>query len=61
VPKLAGQNTFAVLPKRWIVERTFAWLVRYRRLRADYETAAQSSRAWIHIAAIHRMVRRLSR
>jgi hypothetical protein len=36
-------------------------LVRYRRLRADYETAAQSSRAWIHIAAIHRMVRRLSR
>jgi transposase len=61
VPKLAGQNTFVVLPKRWIVERTFAWLVRYRRLRADYETAAQSSRAWIHIAAIHRMVRRLSR
>src|SRR5690606_35563784 len=35
VPKLEGQNTFVVLPKRWVVERTFAWLMRYCRLRAD--------------------------
>lgn len=61
VPKLEGQSTFVVLPKRWIVERTFAWLIRYRRLRADYETNTASSRAWIFIAAIHRMARRLAR
>ena len=48
-----------VLPKRWIVERTFAWLLRYRRLRSDYKTSAQSSVAWIYMAMIHLMVRRL--
>jgi transposase len=61
VPKLEGQSTFVVLPKRWIVERTFSWLMRYRRLRADYETEPSSSRAWILISAIHRMARRLAR
>jgi transposase len=61
VPKLEGQSTFVVLPKRWVVERTFAWLMRYRRLRADYETEPASSRGWILIAAIHRMARRLAR
>ena len=43
------------------IERTFAWLMRYRRLRADYETEPTSSRGWILVAAIHRMTRRLSR
>lgn len=43
-----------------IVERTFAWLMRYRRLRADYETESASSRGWILIAAVHRMPRRLA-
>jgi transposase len=61
VPKLEGQSTFLVLPKRWVVERTFAWLMRYRRLRADYETEPTSSRSWILVAAIHRMARRLAR
>ena len=61
VPKLEGQNTFVVLPRRWVVERTFAWLMRYRRLRADYETEPASSRGWIYIAAIHRLARRLAR
>jgi transposase len=60
VPKLQGQNTFVVLPKRWVVERTFSWLMRYRRLRADYETEPTSSRGWILVAAIHRMARRLA-
>lgn len=60
VPKLAGQSTFVVLPKRWVVERTLAWLMRYRRLRADYETEPASSRGWILVAAIHRMARRLA-
>ena len=60
VPKLEGQNTFVVLPKRWIVERTFAWLMRYRRLRSEYETTVASSVAWIYIAMIHRMARHLA-
>jgi putative transposase len=61
VPKLKGHSTFAVLPKRWIVERTFAWLLRYRRLRSEYETTTTSSVAWIYAAMIHLMARRLTR
>ena len=51
---------FAVLPKRWIVERTFAWLGRYRRLSKDYESLASSSVAMIQMAMINLMVHRLS-
>ena len=50
---------FVVLPKRWIVERTFAWLNRYRRLSKDYETLTNSSENVIYLAMIHLMVRRL--
>lgn len=50
---------FVVLPKRWIVERTFAWLNRYRRLSKDYETLTDSSESVIYLAMIHLMVRRL--
>ena len=50
---------FQVLPKRWIVERTFAWLGRYRRLSKDYEATTESSEAWVTIAMIHLMLRRL--
>jgi transposase len=60
VPKLEGQSTFVVRPKRWIVERTFAWLLHYRRLRSDYETTTASGVGWIHTAMIHLMVRRLA-
>lgn len=60
VPKIDGQSTFLVLPKRWIVERTFAWLMRYRRLRSEYETTVASSVGWIYAAMIHRMVRHLA-
>lgn len=60
VPRPAGSKTFAALPRRWIVERTFAWLSRYRRLGTrDLETTPQSSRAWIFVAMIHLMCRRL--
>lgn len=46
VNKPVGQHTFAVLPRRWVVERPFAWLSRYRRLGTrDWETTQQSSRA----------------
>jgi len=51
---------FVVLPKRWIVERTFAWFGKYRRLSKDYETLTQNSEAMILIAMMNLMVHRLS-
>jgi putative transposase len=51
---------FQVLPHRWIVERTFGWLGRYRLLSKDYEELPESSEAMIYIAIIHLMLRRLS-
>ncbi len=59
VRKLVGQVGFVVQPKRWIVERTFGWLNRYRRLSKDYERTTASSDAFVKVAMIHLMVRRL--
>lgn len=50
---------FTLLEHRWVVERTFAWLGRYRRLSKDYEALAESGEALIYIAMINVMVRRL--
>lgn len=50
---------FKLLPKRWVVERTFSWLGRYRRLSKDYEKLPETSEAMIQMAMIHIMVRRL--
>ena len=59
VRKLAGQRGFVVQPRRWIVERTFGWLGRSRRLSKEYERTPASSEAFIKVAMIHLMVRRL--
>ncbi len=59
VPKPAGG--FRPLPKRWVVERTFAWLNRSRRLSKDYEHDVASSKAFVQAAMIHLMVKRLAR
>ena len=51
---------FQVLPRRWVVERTFGWLMRQRRLVRDYETTEASAEAWIYIAMIRIQLRRLA-
>lgn len=55
-----GQKGFVVLPRRWVVERTFAWLTQCRRLGKDYERLPVSSEAMIYIAMTRLMVRRLA-
>lgn len=54
------QVGFEVLPKRWIVERTFSWFIRNRRLCRDYERLPQTSEAFIYITMIRLMSRRLA-
>ena len=54
-----GQG-FEQLPKRWIVERTFGWLNRFRRLSKDYELYSETSEAMIYGCLMHLMVRRLA-
>ena len=56
--KAAG---FQPLPRRWVVERTFAWLGRCRRLAKDFETSIASAEAWIVVASIRLLTRRLAR
>ncbi|MHA6646424.1 IS5 family transposase, partial [Mesorhizobium sp. A623] len=52
---------FEILPRRWVVERTFAWLGRCRRLAKDFEKSIASAQAWITIAHIRMLTRRLAR
>jgi putative transposase len=61
VQRADGQRGFVVLPRRWVVERTFAWLSQARRLSKDYEELPTSSEAIIYITMIRLMLRRLAR
>jgi transposase len=60
VSRAEGQKGFSVLPRRWVAERTFGWLVLHRRLVRDYETLPERSAAMIHWALIDNMSRRLA-
>ncbi len=59
IVKRPDLKKFVVLPKRWIVERTFGWFSKYRRLSKDYETLPASSESMIHLAMINLMLHRL--
>jgi putative transposase len=59
VSREPGETRFVPLPIRWVVERTFAWQGRYRRLSKDYEHLPESSESVVKIAAIHHMLQRL--
>jgi putative transposase len=60
IRRSADQTGFVVLPKRWVVERTFAWLGRYRRLSKDYERCPKSSEGWVYLASIHRLLKHVA-
>ena len=53
-------HQFEVLPRRWVVERTLAWLGRCRRLSKDYEALPETTESWVYIAMTHLMLRRLA-
>ena len=59
IEKPANQVGFAVLPKRWVVERTFAWLGRYRQLSKEYDRHPESTEGWIYLASIDILLKRL--
>jgi putative transposase len=60
VKRTDNPSGFKVLPRRWVVERTFGWLMRHRRLVRDYETSESSAEAWTYIAMIRIQIRRLA-
>lgn len=60
VRRMEGQQGFEVLPRRWVVERTFGWMIRWRRLVRDYEQRLDVSEAMIHVAMGSLLLRRIS-
>ena len=60
-PQRRCQKGFEVQPRRWVVERTFSWFGRNRRLAKDYENLTDAVIAFVHLAAIQLLIRRLAR
>jgi putative transposase len=60
VRRIAGTTGFVLLPRRWVVERTFGWLGRWRRLSKDYEELPEVSEAMVTVAMIRLMLHRLA-
>lgn len=60
LPLPTAAPIFRVVPRRWVVERTFGWLGRYRRLSKDYEALMETSEAWIWTAMCRLLVQRLA-
>ena len=60
IVKHTNKHGFTLLAKRWIVERTFAWINKYRRLSKDYELPVQTSEEFIYLAMIRLMLRRIT-
>ena len=61
IVKRSELHTFKVLPRRWVVERTFGWLGRYRRLNRDYERQAETGETMVYLAMLRLMLARLGR
>lgn len=61
VKRAADADGFQVLPRRWVVERTLAWLNRNRRLAKDFEASIASAESWIMMASVKLLSRRLAR
>jgi putative transposase len=61
IVKRSELHTFRVMPRRWVVERTFGWLGRYRRLNRDYERQAQTGETMVYLAMIRLMLARLAK
>jgi hypothetical protein len=61
VPEIPRERGFKPLPKRWVVERTFAWLGRNRRLAKDYEENPRVSEAWVYLGMLRLLVKRLAK
>ena len=60
VRRIEGREGFKVLPRRWVVERTFGWMMRWRRLVRDYEARTDVSEAMIHLAMGSLLLRRIA-
>src|SRR5258708_19472550 len=60
VKRAADAAGFQLLPRRWVVERTFAWLNRNRRLAKDFETSIASATTWVYITSLHLLISTLA-